>query len=468
MNITEAIKDPNLFRPFLADKDDSIKSWRGWIAALRALYGLPLSKSQAQFVKKVSGRNPDQLPKAGFKTGLFLTGRRSGKSRNAAIIAAFEGTLAGHEKKLSKGERGIVATIAPTRKQGAIVKNYIRGIFDTAMFRNEIVRETKEGFELRNGITIEVHTGDFRSARGFSLVAAIVDEVCFFGFDEESKVKSDLELIRALRPSLLTTGGKLIAVSSPYAKRGWAYNTWKECFGNDNALTFVLNCSSRTLNPTLDPKEIERLIAEDPAGNRAELLGEFRDDISAFISRELVESLVVGGRLELLPKTDRTYSAFADLSGGRSDDAALAIAHREDRKVVLDTVRRYKSPHNPYDVIGLMSEELKDFGLNRVTGDRYAAAFVEDAFKANGIKFKPAEKPKSQLYMELLPRLTSHEIELLDQEIIINQLSSLERKTRSGGRDVIDHPPAGHDDCANVVAGVSVGVVAKRRIIGAL
>jgi hypothetical protein len=57
--------------------------------------------------------------------------------------------------------------------------------------------------------------------------------------------------------------------------------------------------------------------------------------------------------------------------------------------------------------------------------------------------------------LELLPRLCSGEIELLDNELLIDQLAGLERRTRSGGRDSIDHGPNQHDDLANVVAGVA-------------
>jgi len=66
------------------------------------------------------------------------------------------------------------------------------------------------------------------------------------------------------------------------------------------------------------------------------------------------------------------------------------------------------------------------------------------------------------------PRLCSGEIELLDDERLVSQIASLERRTRSGGRDIIDHPPGGHDDLANAVAGVAVVAATQRRMVGAL
>lgn len=105
MNIIDAIKDRNLFRPFLANKHDNLSTWLNWFAALRCLYGLPVAKARHDVVRSCTGRDPSRLPRGGFDTALFLTGRRSGKSRTAAVIGAYEAALAGHETKLSKGER---------------------------------------------------------------------------------------------------------------------------------------------------------------------------------------------------------------------------------------------------------------------------------------------------------------------------------------------------------------------------
>jgi hypothetical protein len=476
VNIIQAIEDKNLFRPFLDARGD-LSSWQRWLTALRVLHGLPLGPADAEIIRACTGRDPAKLP-SGFRTALFLIGRRSGKSRIAALIAAFEAALSGRERLLSPGEIGLVAVISPTRFQSRIVRTYIRAVFDqTPILKGEIVDEGKEGFTLKNGVEVQTLVGDYRTVRGFSLLCAVVDEVCFFGLAEENKVKSDTELVTALRPGLATTQGSLIAIGSPYTQKGWAYATTKRCFGNDASKTLVWRAPSRTMNPTLPQSVIDEAMAEDPAAARAEYLNEWRTDIAAFVPRELVENLVVPGRMELPPMPGFQYAAFADLSGGRSDDAALAIAHKEGRAVVLDKLERFKSPHNPYEVVARMTHTLRTFGLSKAVGDAYAAEWVRTAFESHGIRYerctstawkegmpygwKPIAKPKAILYAELLPRLTSGEIELLDNDLLVTQLSSLERRTRSGGRDVIDHPPGGHDDLANVIAGVCDAVSQK-------
>lgn len=467
LNIIDAIKDENLFHPFLADRHGKIGTWKNWRCALRALYGLPITtKVSRELLKQCTGRTTESLPANGFNTALFLTGRRCGKSRITACIGAFEAALAGSESKLAKGEKGLIAICSPTKKQSRIVKNYLRGIFDTPMLKNQIVNETKEGFELADGVLIELLAGDFRTVRGYTLLAALIDETAFFGVDEESKIKSDSELLAALRPALATTGGKLIAISTPYARRGWCFQTWERNFGNPNGNILVWNCASRVMNPTLSQSIIDEALAEDYAKARAEFYGEFRDDVMAFLSREVIQSVVARNRPELLPRSGTSYSAFVDMSGGRSDDAVFAIAHKEGRKVVLDKICRHRPPFHPYSVIRTMAQEMKRYGIGKVTGDNYSAEFVAQAFRDCGVIYKKAEQPKAQLYAELLPRICSDEVELLDDKTLIDQLAGLERRTRSGGRDIIDHPTGGHDDVANAVAGVVVTCFARRLVLG--
>jgi hypothetical protein len=222
------------------------------------------------------------------------------------------------------------------------------------------------------------------------------------------------------------------------------------------------------MNPTLPESVVEEALAEDLQAAKSEYLGEFRDDVAEFLPRPVIEALVVKERLELLPHPERAYVAFADVSGGRGDDSALGIAHLRDRVVVVDFVKRYRPPNNPHEVIADMAHHVRRFGIREVTGDNYAAEFVATSFRTCGIRYTKAEKPKSALYLELLPRLCSGEVELLDDEVAVRQLAGLERRTRSGGKDVVDHPSGGHDDVANVIAGVCDCAARPRMHRGAL
>lgn len=465
MNIIESINDSNLFKPFLADRTGSIDSWSNWTTALRCLYGLKnRSRNSIKLIKECSGRDFRSLPADGFNTALFLTGRRSGKSRMAAVIGAYESCLSGRESLLAAGEMGLVVVIAPSKKQARIVKTYLRSIFDqTPMLQSQIVRETQEGFDLQNGISIEILVGDWRTVRGYSLLAAIIDEICFMGLDAESKVRSDSELVRAVRPSLTTTQGKLICISSPYAQKGWAYRTWKKNYANDKGKILVWRCPSMLMNPLLDKSIVDDAMEEDPASARSEYYAEWRTDVQTYLPREVIEQVVIKGRTQLMPREKIQYRAFCDMSGGRADSAALAIGHKDGRKVIIDFLKEYKPPFSPHSVAGQMAAELKRYNIRSVTGDRYAGEYTSEAFRSYGIKYSSADKNKSELYIELIGPICSREIELLDDDALITQLSNLERRTRSGGRDIVDHPTGQHDDKANAVAGC-VALLNKRKM----
>ena len=72
----------------------------------------------------------------------------------------------------------------------------------------------------------------------------------------------------------------------------------------------------------------------------------------AFLSDDLIDAAVDHGRpLELPPREDIVYRAFADVCAGRSDATAICIGHTEGETFVVDVVRGHPAPHNPADVV---------------------------------------------------------------------------------------------------------------------
>lgn len=100
------------------------------------------------------------------------------------------------------------------------------------------------------------------------------------------------------------------------------------------------------------------------------------------------------------------------------------------------------------------AKTLKDYGVSEVTGDRYGGEWPREAFRKHGIQYRLAEQTRSDLYRDLLPKLNSRQVELLDSKVLKAQLVGLERRVARGGRESIDHAPGGHDDLANAAAGV--------------
>ena len=98
---------------------------------------------------------------------------------------------------------------------------------------------------------------------------------------------------------------------------------------------------------------------------------------------------------------------------------------------------------------------LKQYRVTTVRGDRYAGEWVAEQFRKNGINYEPSERSKSDIYTDAVSVINSGAVALLDNNRIVSQLVGLERRTRPGGRDLIDHAPGGHDDLANAVCGAS-------------
>ncbi len=282
--------------------------------------------------------------------------------------------------------------------------------------------------------------------------------------DAETSTNPDTEILNAVRPALATTGGPLVLISSPYARRGELWNIFRRHHGpNGDPLILVAQGTSRDLNPTLPQRVVDRALERDPAAARAEYLAEFRTDIESFISREAVWAVISRGVFERAPLSNVSYIGFVDPSGGSADSMTLAVAHKEGGRAILDCIREVRPPFSPDGVTKEFAEALKRYRVTTVRGDRYAGEWPRERFRAHGIEYRPADKPKSDLYRDLLPAVNSGLVDLLDHEQLTAQLCSLERHTARSGRDSIDHPPGAHDDLANVACGALVTALQRPR-----
>jgi hypothetical protein len=355
---------------------------------------------------------------------------------------------------LSPGERGTVLVIATDRKQARTIFRYIRALLtQVPMLAKLITREDRETFDLGNSVTIEVGTASFKSVRGYTIVAALCDEIAFWPTDDSAQ--PDYEILDALRPGMATIPtAMLLCASSPYARRGALWDAHRRHHGKDGDPTLVWQAPTREMNPTVPQRVIDEATERDPASAAAEYGAQFRSDVESFVNREAVEACVSVGVRERPPTSGVTYSAFVDPSGGSADSMTLAIGHRQDDVIVIDAVRERRPPFSPEDVVLEFSAILKSYRISNVTGDRYAGEWPRERFREHDVTYEPAAKPKSDLYRDLLPAINSRMVDLLEDARLFAQIVGLERRTARGGRDSIDHPPGAHDDVANAVAGV--------------
>jgi hypothetical protein len=454
INIIQAITDIHLFKPLFRD----MASWGAWQTFLKALFALPLKKVEAALYRQATGR--ETIPGQPFREAWVVAGRRSGKSFIAALVAVFLACFKDYRPHLAPGERAHILVIAADRGQAQVVFRYVKGFLAvTPMLARMVEAEKAESIDLTNRVTLAVATCSYKSVRGFTAAAVICDEVAFWRSDEGADPAT--EVIRAVRPALATIPDSLLlGISSPYARSGPLWEAYRKHYG-ENSDTLVWQAPTAVMNPTVSQALIDRDMAADPEAARSEWEAEFRSDLASFLDPEVIEAVTIPGRYELPPQPRVQYTAFADPSGGRGDAAALALAHAEGERVILDVARRWPAPHDPAQVVGEMAGIIKSYGLRRVTGDRYAGAWPEQEFQKHGITYQAAAKDKSTLYLEFLPLVLSGRAEILDIRQLFSELRNLVRRTRSAGRDLVDHPPRGQDDLANATAGACSQVGAE-------
>jgi hypothetical protein len=416
------------------------------------LFALPMTDAELAIYRQYTGRTA--LPLAPLHEGWLCCGRRSGKSFILATCAVFLACFFDWRPHLGPGEVATIMIVARDRRQARVIKRFIVGLIkEVPMLRRVLIDETAEIVTLKNQVSIEIHTASFRSTRGYSIAACLLDEIAFW--PQEDAAEPDVEVINAIRPGMATIpNAMMLCASSPYARRGALWNAYHQHFGKDGDPVLVWQAPTRAMNPSVPQSIIDEAIEHDAASAAAEYGAEFRSDIESFVSRDAIAAAVIAGRYEQ-PRVEHTcYFGFCDPSGGSADSMTLAVGHMQGDRVVIDAIRERRPPFSPDDVVLEFCATLKSYGITTIRGDHYGGEWPAARFRVHGVRYEITDKAKASLYQEMLPLLNAKRLELLDNARLVAQLGSLERRVGRSGRDLIDHPPGMHDDIINAVAGV--------------
>ena len=228
-------------------------SWLAWRILLIAAMGEALTDEERAIFAKLTGR--EREPGERVDELWCVIGRRGGKSRAIAALLVYLATMVDYRAQLVLGERGVVLCLARTQEQSQVVLEYVAGIIEAApILAKMVIRRAADSLTLFNRgatIVIAVRAASFRSVRGLTCVAAVADEIAFWQ-GEDGSANPDVEILRAVRPTLLTTHGPLIAISSPYARKGELWTTFKRDYGpQGDPRILVAHAASREMNPTL-------------------------------------------------------------------------------------------------------------------------------------------------------------------------------------------------------------------------
>jgi hypothetical protein len=449
VTLRDALNDPQLLGHAL--QGESFFPWR---TLLIAAMGEPLiSDEERAAYTKFTGR--DHEPGVRVSTLVIVGGRRSGKSRALATLSAYIGGLCDWHDVLVPGEVGVLLALAQSQQIAKQILNYCEADFAASPILSQlIVNRTAESIELKGNISIQVRPASMKKLRGPTYIGILADELAFW-FTEEHFANPDSEIIAAVTPGLLTTRGITVMASSPYARKGVLWNTYKKHYGPDGAASvLVAQGTTRDFNKTVPQAEIDRLLEEDPARNRAEYLAEFRTDLESLVAREAVEACIAWGIFERPFKRGIQYWAFTDAATGSGQDSyVLVIVHLDGESVIVDAIREQKPPFSPEQTSKEFAELMLSYGISFCLSDNFAGEAIAEQLAKFGVRADQSSKAKSELYLDMLTTINSTRVVLLDHPRSISQIISLERSNRSGGRANIDAPRGQHEDIANAIAG---------------
>jgi hypothetical protein len=179
-----------------------------------------------------------QLIESSATQTLVLASRQTGKSSASAACALTEALLNPPAEVLiiSRAQRQSAEVLRKCREfyrglQGERVRRRrwrpasvapeveavkLRGIRED----EEAITDAQLSMEFENGSRIISLPGSPDTIVGYSAISLLI-------LDEAARIKDDLYAL--VRPMLAVSGGRLIALSTPFGRRGWFWEAWERC-----------------------------------------------------------------------------------------------------------------------------------------------------------------------------------------------------------------------------------------------
>lgn len=139
---------------------------------------------------------------------LLNASRQSGKSSTTAMLALHTALYQ---------TNSLTLLLSPSLRQSSELFKKVTALYRVLGRPVAAEAESALRLELDNGSRIVALPGKEGTVRGFSGVRLLI-------VDEASRVEDDLYY--SIRPMLAVSGGRLIALSTPFGKRGWWYEAW--------------------------------------------------------------------------------------------------------------------------------------------------------------------------------------------------------------------------------------------------
>jgi len=164
-------------------------------------------------ILQARGLPPDpwqrDLPLSCERQVLLDCSRQSGKSTVVSALALHTALF---------NPKALVLLLSPSQRQSDEIFRNVTEPYNGVGRPVRATYETQLRLELENGARIICLPGKEETIRSYSGVNLLV-------LDEAARVPDDL--YRSVRPMLAVSHGRLIALSTPFGRRGWFYQEWE-------------------------------------------------------------------------------------------------------------------------------------------------------------------------------------------------------------------------------------------------
>ena len=469
LSLERTLTDPELFGLVTASPVQ--------LAICRVVDGLPLgSLSGRADVQRLLG-GPDAVAQWNRvargvppREVYLIAGVRSGKSLLAAAIAV-RAALSCDLSGLRAGEVPRASVVSLTRDLARVVHGHVVGaVTGSEVLRGQLIGEpTAEGVKLRHfGTQSPTEIVVVAGARaGASVVARwstglVADEFPRM-LGQEEGVVNFTDLRQAVLGRLLP-GAQLVAIGSPWAPYGPAFDVVQEHFGRPEPRLVVLRSSGPDMNPAYwTPAKCAEVMAADPDAARTDVEGEFGAAQSAMFAPDLVHAAVRTEPAELPFELGYNYVAAMDpATRGNAWSLVLMTKTRASeggkRRVVLsrEWVGSRVAPLSPAAVLAEIADIVRPYGVRVIATDQWAADALRDIGLPLGLSLQQVTLTQPytlDLYDTLKLDLAQGNLELPAGQLPADLVRVQRRLTRTGVAIELPHTADGrHCDSAAALA----------------
>lgn len=317
----------------------------------------------------------------------------------------------------------ISAMISPTLAQSRkVFKEIVNGIFNSGIISKK--NETLLEIELINGSTIFFKSSEMGDGlRGFSINGILI-------LDEAAYLTDDiLELILPWRQ---VSNAPMLLVSTPKIRNGAFYSYWAQGIGDDENVKSIDWCDWDTSSMISEDmiRQYKKVMTKNQF--RSEILGEWLDD-DGMVFTNITENVM---DYEVTAST--SYYGGIDFGAGNTGDyTSLTIFNEKGEMVFLD----YFNDLGTFQQVDRLINDLTPFlpkmkriyAENNSIGSPFIDLIIKTAKEqrltqlTNVLeRWTTSNSSKQKLVTQFCAGLEHSEVKLLNDRILINQLSSYE------------------------------------------